>query len=63
MTDQETDLDLQVVDAEVVSEAEEMHRREVKLKEMFADAPAELQGIIDEAKNENIEDLIDLKNK
>ena len=61
MTDQETDLDLQVVDVNVVNDAEDMHRRELKLKEMFADAPAELKGIIEEAKKEPIEDLIELK--
>ncbi len=61
MTIQEEDLSLQVADHESVEEEKARHIRELRLKEMFADAPKELQGIIDEAKAEPIEDLEALK--
>lgn len=58
MTIQEEDLDLQVVDGESVAEEKARHIRELRLREMFADAPEELKNIVEEAKKEPIEDLI-----
>ena len=52
---------MEVIDGESMQEEKAKHIRELKLKEMFADAPTELKNIVEEAKKEPIEDLLHTK--
>ncbi len=56
--DDDQGVDLSVIDGETVEQEKARHLRELKLRQLFADAPEELKGVIDEAKKEPIEDLI-----
>ncbi len=56
--DQNKEFDFQVVDEKTLKEEKEKYAREVKLHEMFADAPDELKNIVEEAKKEPMDDLI-----
>jgi|GEM_PF-5134027 len=58
MTQQDPHIDFNIVDEDTAKAEKERFIRELKLKELFADAPEELKGIIDEAKAEPMDDLI-----
>lgn len=60
MTQQDKEFDFEVVDQTTLQEDKEKYIRELKLQEMFADAPDELKKVVDEAKKEPIDDLIHL---
>lgn len=54
----EPQIDFEVTDAEGVQSEKEKYIRELKLQEMFENAPDELKNIVEEAKNEPMDDLI-----
>ena len=58
MTQQDPQIDFNIVDEETLQTEKEKYIRELKLHEMFADAPEELKNIVDEAKKEPMDDLI-----
>lgn len=57
------ELEFDIVDEWTLQEEKEKYTRELKLEEMFADAPDELKSLIDEAKKDPIEDLINVPGK
>lgn len=57
MSDQR-EIDFEITDQEGVQSEKEQYIRELKLQEMFADAPEELKNIVEEAKKDPIDDLI-----
>lgn len=58
MTQQDPQLDFNIVDEETLRTEKEKYARELKLHEMFADAPEELKNIVEEARKDPIDDLI-----
>ena len=58
MTQQDPQIDFNIVDEETLATEKEKYIRELKLQEMFENAPDELKHIIDEAKAEPMDDLI-----
>lgn len=58
MTQQDPQIDFNIVDAETVQSEKEKYIRELKLQEMFENAPDELKNIVEEAKTEPMDDLI-----
>lgn len=55
---QDPQFDFALTDEEGVRAEKEKYMRELKLQELFADAPEELKGIVDEAKADPIDDLL-----
>lgn len=55
---QDKEFDFDIVDGSTLQEEKEKYTRELKLEEMFADAPEELKKIVEEAKTDPIDDLI-----
>ena len=58
MTQQDPQIDFNIVDEETLQTEKEKYIRELKLQEMFENAPEELKNIVEEAKNEPMDDLI-----
>ena len=58
MTQQDPQIDFNIVDESTLQSEKEKYIRELKLQEMFENAPDELKGIVEEAKAEPMDDLI-----
>lgn len=57
MTD-DREINFEITDEEGVQREKDQYIRELKLQEMFENAPDELKNIIEEAKSEPMDDLI-----